>query len=147
MTYAKQLTLNMEWLWSFIIRARDGFCCQLHGMDAIKCGGGLQAAHLVTRGVKGTKFVLINGKCLCQAHHKYYTHRPEHWATIAQKLWPEEWNYVTKKKWLETSYGLDREQEFVGLMLEAQACIYNYPEYLPKLQRISDWVTKVAEGK
>ena len=52
MTEQKQLTLNMEFLWSFCVRGRDGFRCQLYQKDHLKCAGVLQGAHIVTRNVK-----------------------------------------------------------------------------------------------
>ena len=139
MTERKQLTLNMEFLWSFCVRGRDGFRCQLHGRDHLKCRGGLQAAHIVTRGVKGIKFDLRNGKCLCDAHHKYYTHRVEFWTQLAGLLWPGEWQYVTMKKWQGQEFDFDREQVFAFLLAEAQKYKWQFVEYLPKLQTIEAW--------
>ena len=142
MTDAKLLTLNSEWLWSLCIRSRDRFICQLHGKDHLKCAGGLQAAHIVTRGVKGIKYELSNGKCLCNVHHKYYTHRVEFWCAIAARLWPNEWAYLTNKKWQEPSFDLDREAIFEELLLEAQKYKMEFVEYLPKIQEIERWWKK-----
>lgn len=147
MTYQKQLRLNCEWLFSFVIRGRDRFICQLYGRDRIQCSGNLQAAHIVTRGVKGIKYDLRNAKCLCASHHKYYTHRPHEWDLIVMKLWPDAWEYLTQKKWQRLSTEIDKEGVFVELMLEAKKYENDFPEYIPKIRAIEAWISTVAEGK
>jgi hypothetical protein len=145
MTYAKTLTLNMEFLWSFVVRGRAGFKCELWGRDALACGGSLQAMHIVTRGVKGIKFDLRNGRCGCQRHHVYYTYHPEFWAVIAAKLWPDDWEYLNGKKWKGVETSIDREGVFVELRLEAQKYQWKFIEYLPKIQRIDAWIAGIVE--
>jgi hypothetical protein len=142
MTDAKLLTLNSEWLWSFCIRSRDRFICQLHGKDHLQCAGGLQAMHLVTRGVKGIKYELTNGKTGCQAHHVFYTYNPHLWIALCQKLWPSEWVYVTNKKWQEPAFDLDREAIFEELLQECQQYKREFFEFLPKIQEIETWAEK-----
>ena len=145
MTYAKQLTKNMEWLWSFIIRGRAEFRCQLYGMDHIVCKGNLQAAHLVTRGVKGIKYDRRNGRCICEAHHVYYTHKPEFWSRIASELWATDWLALTKEKWQEPDTAIDKDATFVELFLEAQPFVDKFPEYKPKMLSIAAWTKKVTQ--
>jgi hypothetical protein len=139
MTEQKQLTLNMEFLWSFCVRGRDGFRCQLYQKDHLKCAGVLQGAHIVTRNVKGIKFVLSNGLCLCNTHHKYYTHRDGPWSAIVMENWPGLWERLNDKKWLELNYAIDRDEIFAALLAEAQKYKWQFVEYLPKLQTIEAW--------
>jgi len=146
MNYKTQLTLYMEWLWSFDVRARDGFICQLNpavqqeAIDHLSCTGVLQGAHLITRNVKGIKFDLRNGRCLCQAHHKYYTHHPEQWARICVMLWRTDWEYLMDRKWRTPAFVIDREKVFANLMHEATVKIGDFPEYTPKLKSIINWM-------
>jgi len=142
MTYKKELDLNLCWLWSFVIRSRAGFKCELYGKDDRQCFGNLQAAHIVTRGVKGIKFELRNGRCLCAAHHRYFTNRVEFWSAIVSRLWSEDWLYLTMKKWQEPTMDIDKEALFAELFLEAQKYIGTFHEYRPKLENIGHWATK-----
>jgi hypothetical protein len=142
MTYRKQLTLNMEFLWSFVIRSRDKFICQRHGKDGIDCSGVLQAAHLVTRNVRGIKYDLRNGRCLCQSHHKFFTHRPELWNQVCLEEWKWDFEYLTDKKWQHPDTAIDREAKFSELMAPAIEYGYEFPEYLPKLEAIQKWIDK-----
>lgn len=137
----------MEWLWSFNVRARAHFRCQLNGIDRIKCNGNLQGAHVVTRGVHGIKFNYRNGRCLCQAHHKYYTHHPEEWSQICAQVWKNDWDWLIQKKWQGVEPSIDNEQRFADMLLDAMDVVYEFPEYLPKVQAIANWATKREEGK
>mgnify|MGYP001605568738 FL=1 len=61
--------------------------CQLKGMDAIRCGGGLQAAHIYPKGAyPRIKFDPANLLCICAGHHRYYTERWPAWREIVIRL-------------------------------------------------------------
>ena len=80
------LKAKCDRLWSQIIRARGH--CELSGKDGIACAGNLQAAHLIGRRFHNTRWDLANGWALCQAHHVYYTHRPEAWFLLLEDWAP-----------------------------------------------------------
>lgn len=79
-------------LFSLLIR-KVGYC-QLAGKDKIRCGGGLQCMHVITRGNKGIRWDPANAICGCAGHHVYYTHNPEAWRDFMSTNFPEEWEYV-----------------------------------------------------
>jgi hypothetical protein len=120
----KELKLQMDFLWSFIIRARVGFRCELYQKDRIKCGFLIQGAHLVTRSVPHTHYELRNGRSLCSSHHKFYTHKVEYWSRICDELWHDDWQYVTQDKWQGVKHADDLLEIFDFLRTEA----YRQPE-------------------
>lgn len=125
------------------MRARDDFRCQLNGKDHLKCAGQLQAAHIVTRGVHGIKYILDNGKTLCQAHHVYYTWRPQFWDALVQNLWPDLWQkFAVERKWQHLEYNLSRDEKFGELLALARLRVCDFSEYLPKLRQIEEWDKK-----
>lgn len=87
-------------LFSLLIRKVG--VCQLAGRDKVRCGGGLQCAHIVGRACFRIRWDTANALSLCAGHHVYYTHHPEDWREIVGELFPEEWAYVSlerNKKW------------------------------------------------
>lgn len=69
--------------------------CQLAGLDNVQCGGGLQCAHIATRGVHHLAFTTRNALCLCAGHHRYYTTRSHEWfMDVIPRLFPEQYKYV-----------------------------------------------------
>lgn len=94
-------------LFSLLIR-RVGIC-QLAGKDKIRCGGGLQCMHIVTRGIKRLRWDTANAICGCAGHHVFYTHNPEKWRDFVSTNFPEEWKYVNEfrnEKWDEDLDGV-----------------------------------------
>lgn len=65
----KKSKKQLDILWSKAVRDRDK-CCQ-------KCGGtgGLQAAHIFSRGNLTTRWDKTNGIALCYACHIHWAHR------------------------------------------------------------------------
>lgn len=68
--------------WSLAVRER-GSCeaagWAVDGESPVTCGGGLQAAHGFPRTYMGTRWVVLNGFCLCAGHHRWFTTKPLHW--------------------------------------------------------------------
>jgi hypothetical protein len=64
-------------IFSKIVRMRG--TCQAKGLDDHPCGGGLQCAHIITRGMHKIRFHEYNALCLCAGHHSWYTHHPDQW--------------------------------------------------------------------
>lgn len=60
-----------------LVRARGE--CQASGKDSVVCKGNLQWCHIIGRSNHRLRWEMWNALCMCQAHHLYYTHRPEEW--------------------------------------------------------------------
>lgn len=65
-------------MFSKYIRDRDG-ACRAGGTDATKCDGRLQAAHIVSRRYRATRWDETNAMALCGAHHFKFTVNPDEW--------------------------------------------------------------------
>jgi hypothetical protein len=138
-------TYHLEWLWSFFIRGRDGFICQIRNKDNRKCGGDLQAMHIVTRGVPGIKYDKLNGLCGCRDHHKYYTHHPEFWAALIQRHWPERWKYLNDEKWQKVHPDIDRDAIYVDLLQCCEPFLTKFFEFRDKFQKAKDFYAGVKD--
>jgi hypothetical protein len=73
-------------LWGRMVRTLA--TCEANGLGPTCCGS-LQAAHGISRRYRHTRWQLINGFCLCQAHHTYFTHRPLEWDVYLRNAWGE----------------------------------------------------------
>jgi hypothetical protein len=87
-------------LWSKLVRASNGGRCKLQGLDRVRCGGVLQAAHCFGRGHHSVRHELWNGVPLCAGHHVYMTHHPEEWQMALRALWGDE-SYASR--WMAAS--------------------------------------------
>jgi len=58
--------------------ACDG-ACWAENASGIRCNGGLQCAHLISRRYAATRWLDANAMPLCAAHHLYFTHHPLEW--------------------------------------------------------------------
>lgn len=74
-------------LWSKIVRASGH--CAFPGLGIVDPphGGSLQAAHGFSRRYRNTRWLPINGFCLCAAHHVYFTYRPLEWDDWIRWQW------------------------------------------------------------
>jgi hypothetical protein len=73
-------------LWSLIVRARG--LCEVDSTGP-KHSGPLQGAHGISRRYRNTRWLPINGFCLCAAHHVYFTYRPLEWEDYIRAAWGE----------------------------------------------------------
>jgi len=71
---------------SLSVRAR-GYC-EAAGYPGVRCGGGLQAAHLIGRRYYSIRWDEENALSLCQGHHVWFTHNPEAWRAFIDENWP-----------------------------------------------------------
>lgn len=93
LSHAKQ---EADRLWAAKVKA-DGLC-ELQGVDGVRCGGSLQAAHGFSRRYLGTRYVLLNGWALCAGHHRYYTSAPLQWDALMQlRLGPTVYEELRQK--------------------------------------------------
>jgi len=74
------LARQADALWGQIVR-RNGYCED--------CGSNqfLQAAHGFSRRYRGTRWLPINGFCLCRGCHKRWTHDPLGWTAWLKDQW------------------------------------------------------------
>lgn len=80
------LAREADKLWSQLVR-RKGYCEEHH--FSADCAGPLQAAHGYSRRYRNTRWLLINGFCLCSGAHMFYTHRVLEWDAYLRKAWGE----------------------------------------------------------
>ena len=80
----------------FSLKMREIGICELRSLDTITCGGGLQCAHVDTRGKHAIRWNPLNALCICAGHHVYYTNNPRKWDKIIKKYFPKRWKFVEK---------------------------------------------------
>ena len=137
--FKKRLTEECEFLWSFCVRARAAFQCELPNASFIDCKGIPQGAHLVTRSVSHVKYDLRNGRSLCQAHHVYFTYKPEFWSVAVANKWPEDWLYVIGDKWKGVRKPEELTDTFLRLLNEAKAYPRFIEQYLTRFEKLQAW--------
>ena len=81
-TSRAKLAIEADRLWSLVVRKR-GACENARP----ECAGVLQAAHGFSRRYRGTRWLPINGFCLCQGCHVMFTHDPLRWEDYLQEAW------------------------------------------------------------
>lgn len=67
--------------WSLKVKELAGFKCEYCGALGIQVGGDkcLNSCHIVGRRNRSTRWLILNGMCLCYAHHMAYDHHlPQH---------------------------------------------------------------------
>jgi len=77
------LAREADRLWSLIVRGRGA--CEMEGDH----GGPLQGAHGFSRRYRTTRWLPINGFCLCAGHHVAMTHDPLAWDDFLRRAWGE----------------------------------------------------------
>lgn len=75
------LAREADRLWGLVVRAR--------GECEAGCGRreSLQAAHGWSRRYRATRWLTINGFCLCRNCHVFFTHRPLEWDDYLRIAW------------------------------------------------------------
>lgn len=75
------LARQCDLLWGQIVRGRRKSCEICHSRWY------LQAAHGFSRRYRGTRWLPINGFCLCRRCHMRYTHDPLAWTGYLRMAW------------------------------------------------------------
>lgn len=85
--------------------------CQAEGKTKIRCGGGLQTAHITTRSVTYLRYSPMNVLCLCAGHHRFWTNHPLEWMEFILEFYPEKYKYVrdNREKKVKKTEDLYRE--------------------------------------
>lgn len=115
---------RVEELQSLYVRYRDGWVCDIHKrirqkgiLNAPRCGGHLQACHLINRKDSNAhKYNLQNIRAGCKGINAWAHYHEEEWKELWQKLYPE------VVPLLETSKVLvqRKESDFLRMEYEAQ---------------------------
>ncbi len=80
-------TREADRLFSLKVRARGH--CELWLLNTnLRCEGNLQCCHIIGRRYRSTRWDEDNAFCGCQAHHTYFTHRPEAWFLAVEQIHP-----------------------------------------------------------
>jgi hypothetical protein len=58
--------------------------CEAAELDDVKCGGGLQWAHIFSRSILHMRYEPYNHLILCAGHHLHYTHNPIEWTRFLE---------------------------------------------------------------
>ena len=122
---------DCDLLWSFIIKARANWRCELVGKDHIRCTDVMQAAHLYTRGVPKIRHDLRNGKCLCSGHHVWYTMNEHAWQEVCNKVWGEDYRDLNLYRQIVTKPDIG----LIFQVLKIEAKQYELPENANKRLR------------
>jgi len=70
----KRLVRKCDDLFSKIVKARDGYCCQHCGSDTKQ----MQCAHFYSRSIKSVRWEPLNAVCLCAGCHLNFAHKEPH---------------------------------------------------------------------
>jgi hypothetical protein len=73
MALKKQLIKENDWMWSLMVRIRDGFTCKMCGKKTDRA----QASHIVGRSNWAVRWDINNGVTLCFYCHRYRIHGGE----------------------------------------------------------------------
>lgn len=88
-------------LWSQIVKA-PGVCAaredRQHAtvMRYVFCDGVLEAAHVVPRRHRSTRWLPENGRPLCSAHHRYFTGSEKAWRDFIGPEWDRLWTLALR---------------------------------------------------
>lgn len=93
----KGLISKADRLFSKLITDR-GICQMIAVEDGVRCWGGLDPAHIVSREYKSLRWDPMNALSVCRGHGRWYTDNPIGWEIIMTQYFPKQWNYVQKHK-------------------------------------------------
>lgn len=65
---------QLHTVWAEIVKLKAGNECQMWGCGGMKCGGELNAHHIMKIGWRATRIDVENGLSCCYVHHIHYIH-------------------------------------------------------------------------
>ncbi len=68
--------------------------CEASGKDNVRCGGGIQWAHIIGRSNYRLRWSQRNCLALCAGHHVWYTHHPWEWQELIRSAFPNQYEYI-----------------------------------------------------
>ena len=98
-TKRKSLASRADALWSQLVKAA-GVCeatlpwgaWSFNAPPRVKCLGGLEAAHVVPRKHRSTRWLRENGRAICHGHHRYFTGHEKAWRDFIGPEWDRLWD-------------------------------------------------------
>jgi predicted restriction endonuclease len=96
--------------WSRKVKERDNNSCVICGESKM-----LNSHHIIPKEVKGLKFDIMNGICLCAKHHQFSRQLSAHSNSFVFIVWLQEnrrgqFDYL-KSKYLNTGYASEKQEE------------------------------------
>lgn len=88
----KSLTKKCDKAWAELVK-KNGRC--------VRCGTdqNLQAAHIITRSNRTTRWDPRNGICFCAGHHLFWAHKePLEFADFIRRTRPKDYDYLLYRK-------------------------------------------------
>lgn len=108
-------------LWSQLVKA-GGVCAARAAGFAVPgalCGGPLDAAHVVPRRHRSTRWLVENGRALCRSHHSLFGGNEAAWRSWIGPEWERLWT-LAQKRW-DKAYPIADLQALNALYDEAHA--------------------------
>lgn len=95
-TARRSLTARADLLWAKIVKG-SGVCAAAM-WKATRCIGPIEAAHVVPRRHRSTRWLVGNGRALCHEHHRYYTDHEADWRRFIGPDWDRLWD-LAQERW------------------------------------------------
>ena len=93
----KKIVRELDRLWRLAILVRAFFICERCGKK--KMSGELEAHHIYSRAMKGVRWLIENGSCLCRECHRWVTVNPKEAREWYREKKGEEWfEEISKRK-------------------------------------------------
>lgn len=102
----KAMTAEADRLISLKVRSR-GHCELWLLAPEVRCSGMLQCCHIIGRRMRSLRWDEENLFCGCQAHHTYFTHRPEAFFLAVEATYPG----LYERLWKRAQEPWDRDLE------------------------------------
>lgn len=122
-------------LWSFVVKARVNFECELAGELNHTCSEVREAAHLVPRSVEATRYDLHNGRCLCFTIHRHYHDYPVLWEAACMKYWRNDYELFTQSKWQLLKLYPNLDAVYLELLVLAESFLPDFPYHRGQIQK------------
>lgn len=106
-TKRTSLSARCDSMWAQIVKAGGkcevvGRAIELDGTGVVvSCFGQLEAAHIVPRRHRSTRWLPENGRPLCHFHHAWFTVREKHWRDFIGPEWDRLWE-LAQVRWDKT---------------------------------------------
>lgn len=121
---------KLDELWSKYVKEKAGYKCEYckeEGRQIYPQGVWLEAAHIIGRTYRATRWLLLNGMCLCSGCHRSYDeHRPEEANIRKIVIGEDRYEFLRQQKQI-----IAKNQDFQQI----------------KAQLIEDFQTEIANAK
>jgi len=91
---------SLDKLWAEVIKLRDNYTCQRCGKKYKPGDRGLDAAHVVSRRYRATRYLPANGVALCTGCHLFLHARPDEFRRWFEAKYPFKYSFLLEAtKW------------------------------------------------